>query len=743
MYQNIPDQRVALSKKGKKWQTNCIDAYCDLADSSFNERKRNLKRLYDYYNGVIDLEDYDYILRPYGKTRKNFPSKIRNYPLIKPTIDLLLGEKAKRPFNYSVIAVNSDAVDRKEKEKHDFILQTIQQAVVNNMNEMGVETGEQSQPIPESEDLRAMFERDYVDNYAILGQKGMNYILQQQEVHEKLQKAWLHFLISGEAYTEKRVVSNEVVYDVLNPLDVDYDLDPDLDYVEDADWAIVTQYMGPASIIRNWGRFLSKEQTESIMSDTSFDTDLLFFETREEDKIQSRLIKVRKIYWQSMKRIGFLTYIDPTTGAEEMMEVEDGFVIPEQLKEFGASLEWEWHNHPWQAIRIHDDIDVDVRPLEEARATIDNPSNTKLPINGRRYSDVNSPNISLAMLGIPFQINYNIYKYRLELSIARSKDIIAQLDINLIPKKWDMDKFMYYVEGTGIAWVDYDKEGVRLSPQHQTVMDLSVKTINLYIELLNHVQMEWETVSGVNRQRRGEVGQYQGKSSGQQAIVQSSHITEDMYRKFGGLERRDLQGLLDIAKYAWIDGKKGVNIMPDGAIDYFSIDPDEIVHADLGIFMTDSTKEVEKLNYARELAQALLQNGGQFSMALDTIEGESFLELKEKIKQAEQSMQELSQAQSQAQQQAEAAAQEFEMQKHQDEMTSQERDRQVKLNEGEKDRSLEIQLKQMDMQGKPAEVAREMSFKERTLSETSRANKASERIKADDVKAKAKKSKDS
>ena len=274
-------------------------------------------------------------------------------------------------------------------------------------------------------------------------------------------------------------------------------------------------------------------------------------------------------------------------------------------------------------------------------------------------------------------------------------------------------------------------------------MDLSVKTINLYIELLNHVQMEWETVSGVNRQRRGEVGQYQGKSSGQQAIVQSSHITEDMYRKFGGLEKRDLQGLLDIAKYAWIDGKKGVNIMPDGAIDYFSMEPDEIVHADLGIFMTDSTKEVEKLNYARELAQSLLQNGGQFSMALDTIEGESFLELKEKIKQAEQSMQELSQAQSQAQQQAAAAEQEFEMQKHQDEMTSQERDRQVKSNEGEKDRSLEIQLKQMDMQGKPAEVARDMSFKERTLSETSRANKASERIKADDVKAKAKKSKDS
>ena len=69
-------------------------------------------------------------------------------------------------------------------------------------------------------------------------------------------------------------------------------------------------------------------------------------------------------------------------------------------------------------------------------------------------SDVNAKNISLVKLGIPFQLTYNIYKYRLELAIARSKDIIAQFDINMIPKKWDMDKFMYYVEGSGIAWVD-------------------------------------------------------------------------------------------------------------------------------------------------------------------------------------------------------------------------------------------------------------------------------------------------
>ena len=744
MYSNIPDQRIPLSKKNKDWQKNCIDAYCQLATTNYNDRKRRLKRLYDYYNGLIDMEDYDYVLRPYGKTRTNFPSKIRNYPLIKPTIDILLGEKQKRPFNYTVSVINSYAVDRKEKAKNDLILQTIQQSLVNTMNQV-VETGEESNPVPDSKDLQDMFERSYVDNMAIAGQKGLTYIMQEQDVQEKMEKGFFHWLVAGEVYSERVVRNNEVEYNLINPLDIDYDLDPDLDYVEDSDWALITQYMGPAAIIRAWGRLLDKDQTNAVMTETSYDTNLLFFEDRREDHLQSRLIKVRKIYWQSMKRIGFLTYMDPMTGASETMEVPDGFTIPEEMKQLGAKIEWEWHNQPWQAIRIHDDIDIDVRPVEEYPGSPDNPSKIKLPVNGRRYSNTNSSNISLVMLGVPFQINYNIYKYRLETSIARSKDIIAQLDINLIPKKWDMDKFMYYVEGTGIAWVDYDKEGVKLSPQHQTVMDLSVKTIGLYIELLNQITMEWEMVSGVNKQRRGEVGQYQGKSMGQQAIVQSSYITEDLFKKYAYFEKRDLQAILDISKYAWINGKKGTTILPDGTVDYFTINPDEWRMADLGVFVTDATKEVEKLNAARELVQAFMQNGGQFSMALETLESDNFVELKQKIQQAEQAMMELQQAQSEAESQGLQEQRQFEVQKHSDEMLSKERDRQVEQEEGERDRQNQIILKNMELNRpapQPMADPREQGLKERQQSETERSNRAKEGLEEKKINASKQKNSD-
>ena len=726
MYSEIPNQRIPQARKTKQWAIDTMEAFFSIAEDGITNRKEELRKLYDYYNGVIYDDDYRYVVQPYGKTRKNFPSKMRNYPLIKPIIDLLLGEKAKRPFNYSVTVQNSDSVSRMEEEKKGAVLESMKQAFVNEVNAMGMETGVPSQEQPQlPEELAKMFERSYTDTRAILGQKGMNYILQDCHVQEKLQKAWFHFLVAGEAYTERGVKNSNVFYDVLNPLDVDYDLDPDLDYVEDGDWAMVTKYMHPSSVVEKWGRDLTPEQIDEVFQSSgsgSFAYDSTFRNRQEE--LRDRLVRVRILYWQSMQRTGFMSFFDPETGAMEMIEVEDGFRIPKELKEFGAKITWEWHNLVYQGVCIEEDMYINMRPFDNQRMSINNPSKNKLPINGRKYSDINSNNISLVMLGIPYQLNYNTYKYRLELAIARSKDIIAQLDINLIPKKWDMDKFMYYVEGTGIAWIDYNKEGVKLSPQHQSVLDLSMKTMGTYVELLNSIQMEWERVSGVNRQRMGGMTQYDGKATSQQAIVQSAHTTEDLYRKFAGIEQRDLQALLDYSKEAWISGKEAQYILPDGAVEFFSIDPLPYLESDLGIFVSDATKELEKLALMREFGMGMLQNGTPASTVADIVDSENFVMMKDQIKSAEAKMQELEAAQGQAEQEARAAELEMKERERSDINLNLELDRKNKIDVAmiSHPDPLPPEPKDNSVQVKGNEI------KDRQVTETERSNRAKEDI---------------
>ena len=131
-YEKIPRQKLPISKKTKKWRESCVEAYIDLSDNGtgYSSVKEDLTKYYEYYNGIIDEGDYRYVLQPYGKSRKNFPSQMRNYPIIKPIIDLLLGEKSKRPLNYTVTVQNSDTVTLKEQAKNDMLMENFKKQFV-------------------------------------------------------------------------------------------------------------------------------------------------------------------------------------------------------------------------------------------------------------------------------------------------------------------------------------------------------------------------------------------------------------------------------------------------------------------------------------------------------------------------------------------------------------------------------------------------------------------------------------
>ena len=749
-YDKIPRQKMPISKKNKEWREACVEAYIDLSDqgTGYASHKDGLKRLYDYYNGVIEETDYKNVLKPYGKTRNNFPSQMRNYPIIKPIIDLLLGEKSKRPLNFSVVVKNADTISIKEEQKKEAIYKSLEQMFVNKMNEKGVDTGIDSENIELPKHVADQFEASYVDNRAIKGQSAMNYIMAEQEVEDKLNKAWFHFLVSGETYTHRGVRNSEPFYDIINPIDVDYDLDPDLEFVEDGDWALVRKYVHGSTVIDHYYDDLTDAQVLELEEPRHQEASSYLMHAastgKDPNAYRNRLIEVINVYWKSRKRLGFITYFDEQTGEIEQMQVEDGFKLTDELKQAEAKLEWFWVNEVWEGTRIDGRMYINISPIANQRVSLDNFSTCKLPINGRRYSDVNSTNISLVKLGIPFQLTYNIYKYRLELAIARSKDIIAQFDINMIPKKWDMDKFMYYVEGTGIAWVDYNKEGIQLNPQHQTVMDMSIKTVAQYIQLLESIMLEWEKLSGVNRQRQGQIGAYEGKASSQQAIVQSSHITEDLFKKFNRMEERDMQALLDYSKEAWHTGKKTAFVMPDGTQEFLSLDTVEHMESNYGIFVTDSGKEQEKFDAIKVLSQSMVQNGVPASTVAEMIDADSFAVIKTQIKAAEKEMQELSSKQQDAQNQIEQAKLEGAKEVRDNDNMNKEKDRDTQIKVAmihAEDNNTRVEVDQIKTVKEVGVKDKDSDTKRQAMEEVGRSNKANEDIKRAELNIKKKEAK--
>ena len=111
MNNNIPKQKVKSSKKNKEWREQCVKGFINKSKFGSSE-KATLKKYYDAYNGNLKESDYNYVINPYNSEnskKRNFPARLRSYNIIRPVVDLLMGEKAVRPSNYQVVIRNSDA----------------------------------------------------------------------------------------------------------------------------------------------------------------------------------------------------------------------------------------------------------------------------------------------------------------------------------------------------------------------------------------------------------------------------------------------------------------------------------------------------------------------------------------------------------------------------------------------------------------------------------------------------------
>jgi len=270
---------------------------------------------------------------------------------------------------------------------------------------------------------------------------------------------------------------------------------------------------------------------------------------------------------------------------------------------------------------------------------------------------------------------------------------------------------------------------------------MSIKTISQYITLLDSILMEWEKISGVSRQRQGEIGAYEGKASSQQAILQSSHITEDLFRKFERMEQRDFQALLDYSKEAWLTGKKGMFVMPDGTTDFLDVNSMQHMETNYGIFVSDAGKDQEKLQNIKGLTQAMMQNGAKPGDIAEMLDSDSFTEIKRNLKLADKANAELEQAQQQAQQEQQQA-----------QLQAQQQQLEADKIENEKDRQKDIEIALIGAESKDQTDAnslnlekmiqdfelkkRELELKEQELELKMRGDMDSNQLKREDIESK-------
>ena len=688
---SFPIQKLARSRKTEDWKQESVDAIIAREGSGFvggSDRKGSMLTAYGLYNSDYNEDDLKYVTNPF-KVEDGFPAKMQNFNIIRPKVDLLIGEESKRPFNVKVIQTNYDAVTKVQEEKKNLLLQYIQ-------SYLGMQQDEQGQPITPAE-----IEKYMKYNYKTISEEtafhSLNYLKEKLGLQNEFLKGWKDALISSEEIYYVGVVNGEPSLERVNPVNCDYDKDPDLEYIEDGDWFLRRMEMSPAMIYDRFFDLMDEADLDKMLSysegrasfaggaDSVNNTSIMYKEKFSNKFIGNQnydadgnMITVYHSVWRSYAKTGFLTVVDPETGESTETLVDETYKAGP-----GETIKWEWVPEIWEGYRAGEDLYFGIGPVEYQHISIDNPSNRKLPYCGTVYSNINSKAKSLVTIMKPLQYMYIILWYRLELALARDKGKVLTMDITQIPKGLgiSVEQWMHYVSALGVNFVNpYDegwdipgREGGKPSGFNQmTGTDLSMaNTIGEYINLMAKIEDMIGELSGVSKQRQGSITSNELVGNVERAVIQSSHITEPLFWVHNQVKKNALTMLLDTAKSVWSDKEtKKLHYVMNDAVRVFMDVTDDFLYADHDIFLTDATKEEQNIASLRSLLQPAMSSGATLLEAAEIITGDNMSMIKKRLMDIDQSKAEMVAAQQQAQQEAS----EMEMQMRHEELRIKEED---------------------------------------------------------------------
>lgn len=86
---------------------------------------------YDLLNGILHMEDMEYVLNPENIKSKYNSNKIQHFPIINSKLEVLRGEGTKRLFEYRVVITNPNSLSRIEENKKQEWLNKLQEEIAD------------------------------------------------------------------------------------------------------------------------------------------------------------------------------------------------------------------------------------------------------------------------------------------------------------------------------------------------------------------------------------------------------------------------------------------------------------------------------------------------------------------------------------------------------------------------------------------------------------------------------------
>lgn len=720
----FPRQKLPLSKKGKKWQEDCVNYIIGEGNVTSGGNSTSyygeLQTYYNLYNSIFDEKDFKSITNPF-KVEDGFPATPHDFNIIRPKVDLLIGEETKRPLNFRVIRTSQEATSEMQEKEKQMILQYIEAAITARMSPEEAQQFQeqlQSGEVMPPEQIAKYMDKDYKDIVENTAYHTLTYLREKLDLDNEFIKGWKDGLISGREIYYVGVLNAEPYVERVNPIYFSYDKSPDLEFVEDGSWCCRKMRMPITEVYDRYYDKLEEKDLDKLeemigstpgrnlgdRSPVDMGIQLRIYDNPIFDGAGKSLVNVWHCCWKSFKKIFYVTTTDDV-GQPQINIVDETY----QPVGNEISVEPDWIVEVWEGYRAGSDLYFGIQPIEYQHVSIDNPNSQKLPYCGAIYSNTNSKPRSLVSILKPLQYMYIVLWYRLELAIARDKGKVVNMDITQIPKSMNISpaKWMHYLSSVGVNFINPYEEGWNIPGREGgkpaqfnqiTALDLTMSNVIAeYIQLMDKIEELAGTISGITQQREGAVSSSEMVGNVERSVVQSSHITEPLFWVHNQCKRRVLNMLLNTAKGAWEEtGKQKLQyIFDNGERAFLDITP-KFYYEDMDVFVSDTSKDLENIQKLQQLIQPAMQNGASLLEAAEILTNDNFNIIKQKLKDMQTRQEQIQQQQQEAEAQQQQQLQQMQNESKQQELMLQEAQMDLQRYQIDQDNQTKIAVAQIN-----------------------------------------------
>lgn len=720
----FPRQKLPLSKKGKKWQEDCVNYIIGEGNVTSGGNSTSyygeLQTYYNLYNSIFDEKDFKSITNPF-KVEDGFPATPHDFNIIRPKVDLLIGEETKRPLNFRVIRTSQEATSEMQEKEKQMILQYIEAAITAKMSPEEAQQFQeqlQSGEIMPPEQIAKYMDKDYKDIVENTAYHSLTYLREKLDLDNEFIKGWKDGLISGREIYYVGVLNAEPYAERVNPICFSYDKSPDLEFIEDGSWCCRKMRMPITEVYDRYYDKLEEKDLDKLeemigstpgrnlgdRSPVDMGIQLRIYDNPIFEGSGKSLVNVWHCCWKSFKKIFYVTTTDDA-GQPQINIVDETY----QPVGNEVSVEPDWIIEVWEGYRAGSDLYFGIQPIEYQHVSIDNPNSQKLPYCGAIYSNTNSKPRSLVSILKPLQYMYIVLWYRLELAIARDKGKVVNMDITQIPKSMNISpaKWMHYLSSVGVNFINPYEEGWNIPGREGgkpaqfnqiTALDLTMSNVIAeYIQLMDKIEELAGIISGITQQREGAVSSSEMVGNVERSVVQSSHITEPLFWVHNQCKRRVLNMLLNTAKGAWEEtGKQKLQyIFDNGERAFLDITP-KFYYEDMDVFVSDTSKDLENIQKLQQLIQPAMQNGASLLEAAEILTNDNFNIIKQKLKDMQTRQEQIQQQQQEAEAQQQQQLQQMQNESKQQELMLQEAQMDLQRYQIDQDNQTKIAVAQIN-----------------------------------------------